>query len=261
MVVYHYTSVATLLAILETRCWHLTNIGFLNDGSEYHYAWELAKRFIPALNSYEDTRERIPGVWVSCFSMLDDNFSQWNLYGDGGCGVAIGVELHEVQHSIEPIELFMMDQSAVNYSRERQESEIATLVSHLATIEDGEWAYEDCIARVAQFAKYWKQPQFMTEQEVRIAAEFPWQTLHSALPTLLRWRESADRILKYKVSNRILRPYLELPLIDFRFIRSVTIGPRSRSVYHRGLIEQILRRRVSTHRVPVLDSEISPGQI
>ena len=106
---YHYTTLATLQSIVKDRKWRLTNIGFMNDGNEFHYAWGLAKDALGLAKDFVLDLQDIPlrgqilPYWVTCFSKLPDSFAQWGLYGDKGAGVAIGVEVQNIQNSIDRI--------------------------------------------------------------------------------------------------------------------------------------------------------------
>lgn len=113
-VVWHYTSVDTLLRILESQSIHLTCYDFLNDPGEGKEAYGLVQRcWDRALDSTatcalnldylrQHTRnvptakyaaEERQHTFVFSGSSRDDSLSQWARYADNGRGIAIGIRI------------------------------------------------------------------------------------------------------------------------------------------------------------------------
>lgn len=105
-VVYHYTSMNTLLKIVETRSIWATNIRYLNDVLERAHCLSLIRSRIPELIkrrpsldvdlfatvlTEEETNKPFYALpFVASFSRDRDSLSQWRAYCAGGNGVCIG---------------------------------------------------------------------------------------------------------------------------------------------------------------------------
>lgn len=99
-IVYHYTSLDTLINIINNQTLWATNHRFLNDRSEYKHGISLLLEFIetqkPSKNLYLKTLipefEKIGEYdrYVTCFSNNGDLLSQWRAYSNNGKGVSIG---------------------------------------------------------------------------------------------------------------------------------------------------------------------------
>jgi hypothetical protein len=104
-ILFHYTSAAGLLGILQAKGIWATAIRYLNDSSEYDYALRLLKeaidarqeatnsKFIRALLVILDLRlsqEDNTETFVSSFTENPDQLSQWRAYCTPHGGYAIG---------------------------------------------------------------------------------------------------------------------------------------------------------------------------
>lgn len=101
---YHYTSLSTMLAIIESKSLHASNILYLNDSTEFHHARRVIEsRVARRLRSANSTlRPALRGLkrllsdpitnpfYVSSFSKKSDDLSQWRGYAPAGEGVCIG---------------------------------------------------------------------------------------------------------------------------------------------------------------------------
>jgi Protein of unknown function (DUF2971) len=105
-VVYHYTSIDTMLKIVKNNCIWATSINYLNDTSEGdHYLglirerilkeWIFSHHEVADLHIFdgivkEARRTFEDRPYVASFSELDDSLPQWRSYCPQGNGVAIG---------------------------------------------------------------------------------------------------------------------------------------------------------------------------
>jgi hypothetical protein len=114
---FHYTTAAGLLGIVESETIWATDLRFLNDATELTYArdrfldglrtidnpaldathvhHDMAEDFGRAFDMYRETIERTvqdpsSPAYVTCFCEADDLLSQWRAYGaSGGCSIEI----------------------------------------------------------------------------------------------------------------------------------------------------------------------------
>lgn len=100
---YHYTSLQTLQAIIENQSFRATSIFMLNDPNELlhgHDYW--AKWYCKEVNversRWDDRYKSYHGFSAFVFSLseLDDNMHMWEKYGNNHKGVRIGFSRTEV---------------------------------------------------------------------------------------------------------------------------------------------------------------------
>lgn len=103
---YHYTTQAGLLGIVTSRQIWATGIQYLNDTTEYGYAIELirevsaGRKFLCASIAPDPISALMDGKWpgeteglfVTSFSELPDQLSQWRAYSRGGNGFSLGFD-------------------------------------------------------------------------------------------------------------------------------------------------------------------------
>ena len=157
--VYHYTSLPGLLGITKNDSIWATNILYLNDSSELHYAKELLREELAIFrdNNQEfvlaDTFEKslghffletfennintlLPsqsiGFFVCSFSEEGDLLSQWRGYSKSGAGFSLGFNLNLLKAFVERGRLFI---KKVIYDRDEQVREIKILLTNLAPVK------------------------------------------------------------------------------------------------------------------------------
>ena len=95
-ILYHYTSAAGLLGIVNQQRLRATNFSYLNDSSEITYGLDLIRqRLALRIGRDETTRKMLSEArdvlddfaplsetYVACFSTRRDDLSQWRGYGD-----------------------------------------------------------------------------------------------------------------------------------------------------------------------------------
>jgi hypothetical protein len=102
---YHYTSGAGLLGILESQAIWASNIRYLNDAREYELAVDLARRIIEgreraATSKFDAALLAVlkdslggtpdPEVYVVSFTENGDQLSQWRGYTPADAGYSVG---------------------------------------------------------------------------------------------------------------------------------------------------------------------------
>ncbi|PSV21897.1 hypothetical protein C0W44_06750 [Photobacterium leiognathi subsp. mandapamensis] len=99
--IYHYTSVDTLLKILESQSLWASDLSKMNDPQEFTAGLEILRDLfsetfpdsIDWFNHNQIVGSNNQQLLLGCsFSNMSDDLSQWRAYGDDGCGVVIGVD-------------------------------------------------------------------------------------------------------------------------------------------------------------------------
>lgn len=111
-VLYHYTTQAGLLGILQSDAIWATKIHYLNDSSEYQLALDLAAAFLKTLLSGERSRTKkrkvqclldnlksiaSMNVCVCSLSAQQDLLSQWRAYSGQPGGYSVGFDTDLIQ--------------------------------------------------------------------------------------------------------------------------------------------------------------------
>lgn len=104
---FHYTSQAGLLGVLQAKCVWASHTSFLNDSSECSHAFDIAKEMAEIILNNDDYLDafawelcrrlrllRAPDFYITSFSEKPDLLSQWRGYCPGGSGVCIGVDMN-----------------------------------------------------------------------------------------------------------------------------------------------------------------------
>jgi hypothetical protein len=190
--VFHYTSLSTLEAATSGepagpsvfKCLRASSVAFMNDSEEYKYGHNLiASELKVMLDSATGLLKKVlveieqltnamqPYVYCVCFSLLDDDLSQWRGYGDMGRGCTIGVDRAILEQHVAGIGCW------VTYDADLQKSLASGLISdYVQTMEALLGKSRKAIGAVARtFANLFpslcmlfKHSAFRAEREYRI---------------------------------------------------------------------------------------------
>ncbi|HLV00673.1 MAG TPA: DUF2971 domain-containing protein [Acidobacteriota bacterium] len=238
-VLYHYTSPAGLIGIIETRQIWATDINYLNDAHEFWHALEIASQALTARESQvcdEATRfaltqmkerlERVSNerIYVASFSEEADLLSQWRAYCPPKGGFSIGfpsevilsarshgrdISVHKCIYGQQEQRQFIED--AISWSLEPLPYVIKR--SH----GDAEGAGHSCAwtfyRLMALISPILKDSGFSEEKEWRLV-----HVTHSETP-------------EFRATDSMLVPYIPLQLYtrENAFeIRKVVVGPTAK---------------------------------
>jgi hypothetical protein len=220
--VYHYTSAKGFAGIVGEAEFRATNFSFLNDPSEIQYGKDLSLQLLTRIHEMllggqylidhmltELKAKVISESYVSCFTELSDDLSQWRAYGTSGtdryCIGFDGARLSSVFNT-RPGGRF----AKIIYTRDQQEDLINSVVTRAMTfVEKNEIHPENWpdVAKavadaIAGLLPQFKDPAYKSEAEWRI----------------IRWHDDLEHdSLSFETSRGTLRPYLPaalpLPLI------------------------------------------------
>jgi hypothetical protein len=192
--VWHYTTGAGLIGIVESGSLFATQVSCLNDATEIRYSAKklrealsalsagmngeqpeaaLVKRFAELLQDNEAAPTSAPlPYFVSCFSSLEDDLSQWRSYGGGENGYAIGVmvkDLFGVPNSL----VARVNYDAETHGAVAREAAEATVKFYKEGLKEGIEDWDNIFLELwdytlTQVAPFLKDPGFAVEQEVRL---------------------------------------------------------------------------------------------
>jgi Protein of unknown function (DUF2971) len=218
---YHYTSLAGLVGILESRELWASGIRCLNDASEFHAgmnaAFHIYNEELLQTGSDSTISKHTPlllqngdSVFVASFSAekTGDDLSQWRAYSGDYSGVSLGLaprylstigrhflDTHKGEEwyetAVDPLVecRYFQNVDALNIDQE--------ILNAVKSIADREGSS----SKAAEFARYaatLKHRAFYQEREWRIA---------------LIWQgETVPKLLKFRRSKSMLIPYICIPL-------------------------------------------------
>ena len=254
-IVYHYTTAAGFLGIIQSGKLWASDIFYLNDSAEVMYARRAIETFIKrrfpdgdvhiGLQDYKTVRELLlggPAAWgtaadafVACFSADSDSLSQWRGYGAGTNGFALGFDRRLLSTSSQQegttdasVAMPSPTLHRVLYSETEQQRKLDTVYDEAVRDKgidftslpdtlapDDEANLLYLTASMAFAAVSLKSEAFTEERE--------WRLVTFATRSLPR------RNWRFRVTGLGLTPYIELPVLDADSLagslREVRVGP------------------------------------
>lgn len=230
-ILYHYTNLHSLKAIIENQSLLCSNSAYLNDKKEYLYGLEL---FLNEINDKKKLAEeqelqiienienelinkKISNHFVTCFSLDGDLLSQWRAYADDGKGIAIGFDRKKLIEGFKDI----ANGFYIEYKKISQEELVKELISIIINfyleklndfrniIEITESVHQDVAQEICElvdrYVGYFKHSSFEEEKEFRFEMSIDNQ-----------FKDSFNDV-SYRVGkNNLLVPYKELKT-NFKF--------------------------------------------
>ena len=210
-VLYHYTSQAGLLGIIQGKKIWATNILFLNDSQEFNYSFQMLQDRIQKIEGklFEKQREfihiftknlqfintplyqHIGGIYVCSFSEKEDQLSQWRGYCPESGGFNIGFQFTFIEKQ-EGFELVKCE-----YNKDKQKKVIGDFLDEIFVNLE---IYGDTDANrkawlgFRRLAAHLKHPKFAEEKE--------WRLVFVSKPA------DSEKV-KYRQGKSMLIPYIE----------------------------------------------------
>ena len=214
--VYHYTSAAGFHGIVTQRALRATNFSFLNDPTEIAYGKSVVDRvlvresvqddefgaFVTAVTKTMDARA-LSEVYVTCFTELGDDLSQWRAYGSSAAArYAVGFDtgpLKRIQQTSGDIGF-----ARVLYDQALQESAVREMLVHAYKFTQENPAIEQAYfvsataREIGRILPLLKSPAYHAERE--------WRAVLIS---------NADQVaaLEFDTSRGSIRPYVMLPFV------------------------------------------------
>jgi hypothetical protein len=277
-VLWHYTTGATLISILETMSLYSTQLSCLNDSTELRYAsrqFEQAMRekratvsgttaalLDGALEYFKENPvfpyQAVAPQFVTCFSMERDDLSQWRAYGTGENenGYAIGFKARYLL-GVPNTALIRVNYEAALHATLAERAVDAMVGFFLEAV--AKHAPVDLVAFGEEFLTAWdaaivlvapliKDPAFAKEQECRIVKRFQGADLGN-----LKFLQKATMMSRHlplqPPAGNAFTPY-RLPIDE------VMIGPCRHPEISRTTVDTLLQQKeypsglVSISKVP-----------
>ena len=231
---YHYTTTAGLLGIIQQKEIWATHSQYLNDLREFRHALEIAQEELRAMRAASQDADRsctlqqmeenttgieIANVCVTSFSENRDSLSQWRAYSGGGAGFAIGFS-SEFLNAVLDTDCALMP---CIYDEDEQRGVVRSMLERVMDGQEGGVKDEDegvttsragskLNAHLLFYAAMLKHQSFKDEKEWRISGLF----------------DCAGDRFGYRPGRSMLIPYYRISLdVDhepFR-IEEVIVGP------------------------------------
>ena len=265
---YHYTTAAGLIGLLQSNRVWASHAGFLNDASEVVYAQrlvagvldqrasgisdEIGAEFFRRAQRMAEPTSGYREFYVACFCEDGDLLSQWRAYGSAGGGYSIGFASHEIGMRWQLLPEFFLRR--VLYEEDVQVDLVTKVVDRtLKTLLSsvGGQSLEEAnstIAAALMFLDDHLAEYLFTFKSSTFAEEKEWRAVLN-----LYSFERDDRLskLEFRNSNGLAVPYFALDLspsagvnTDRLPITSVRFGP----TLHPDLAERSLQMVLRRHR-------------
>jgi len=278
VILYHYTSAAGLLNIVESGRFWATHYKFLNDPQEITYSIDLiAKVFkenlekfnIPHEYEFELIPEYLKGYisqhydfYITGFSSSDDILSQWRAYGDNGDGYSIGIRLSNIQCLDEELPFGSKGEQSERFCvvkliydpEEQKKTIIDTLTIILKNFNDIDVDESDKMKFCRILFSYILEILSILFKNQSFKEEAEWRFVG------YRQAESNTTKIKYRNARHDIIPYIEL---DFSGepegpmpICSIRCGPKQNLGKSRIVLERLLRSKGYKEMPEILESSI-----
>jgi hypothetical protein len=215
---YHYTTASGLAGIVADKAIRATNFSFMNDPSELQYGRRLVEE-ATQVASYGLAKIRRPiftevvkrfdaevlsaEVYVSCFTRLEDDLSQWRSYWSASIErYSLGFDsetLAEIGRSHDNMRF-----TRILYDENEQYARLAFVTQRVAEFIERECPTSDettelinyTAKHLARLLPMFKNPAYQREEEWR----------------LILWETPGGPHAKFDTARGVLRPFREIGL-------------------------------------------------
>ena len=247
-VLYHYTTQAGLLGIVQGEELWATKIQYMNDASEFDLALRLTRQHLDQIinatnhpsekSAATELRNSLEGIgdiniFAACFCENGDLLSQWRGYTGDEYGYAIGFDSEALLH-ISHAGTFLLARCIYDPVVQRhiiEEAVALCLQSQLAFPPKGSWSFHGPLAQIL-FAcgGLFKDASFEAEQEWRLIS-----------PTILYHDEN----IRFRSGPSMVTPYYRLSIMHEGQlpISHVVVGPCPHRELAKSAVTALLMQR------------------
>jgi Protein of unknown function (DUF2971) len=288
--VYHYTSLAALRGILDSRTMFCTDYRFLNDKTEFNFGLNVVEAMVRARgaesglteNDLSDILEEIcrlrlgrdVTVYCASWALHGNDLSQWRAYAPQD-GVSIGFDRQSLSNvaaaqgfSCSPVAYFggglledwFSDQ--LDILKCHLEASIHVGVSYAESYEGRKGAEVDDLVQaslrriricnwIGQICATIKQPDFSCEQEFRVF-----------YVDVLNGFQKRPKV-KTRASVYRALPYIDLGLVSDglsidRIVKEVHLGPSNTPQENMRIAEVLMSSVGGSHSINMYDHPLKP---
>jgi hypothetical protein len=202
--VYRYTALDTLFATVKYKNIRMNGIAGMNDPSELDYA----NRYFDQKFSIFSDRQQLKVAnqrFITCCSELNDNLSQWRLYGDDCQGACLIFRLQQSQYSAG------MRIKKVSYGKKKDgiifHPELE-LLKRLLTAVSKNTEQSLKLKSLGIWKHFFKPYEYTEEKEVRILVSLNEGNFIKGST------QAIEKVWNLTNSHKIIVPYIEIPLHD-----------------------------------------------
>ncbi|MEQ9288612.1 MAG: DUF2971 domain-containing protein [Cyclobacteriaceae bacterium] len=252
-ILYHYTSVDTLLKIIENGqaekvCFRATNINFFNDPQEYTLAISLLKQSMiqyEKIKSIKNPKSK-QANWKSIsnlsnlsgtpfllsLSLNPDNLAMWRNYGANGKGVAIGIEYDKIIKYTQAESVYNTSLVKCHYSKD-------IIISSLISYWESNYDEID-------FTDKGKTVNFYNTNFLFDLSSLCFTIKNNEYSYEDEWRlcknEYKAEEIKFREKNGIIVPFIE-HFFEKGIIKEIVVGPCVNKDLTKKSIEFLLKKR------------------
>lgn len=214
-ILYHYTDTKGVLGIVDSSSMWATSLLYLNDTTEYSYAYELLLQEAKVYNHIYEIilRYKRDDIFVCSFSEEKDLLSQWRAYSDNARGFSIGFKSSSIQILAKYQKFCLLP---CIYDPDTQKKVISDRLVKYNLIMKNNPSGFDIGELVKDFYTIFpiiKHPKFSEEKE--------WRLISEAIVEKRTW--------KFRVGKYSIIPYVEFGLKHDQYgshvIHEIMIGP------------------------------------
>lgn len=242
-VLYHYTTQAGLLGILQDNCIWATAAHYLNDSSEYRYGLqhiaegllEGSKKAISkqeAANLSAIAQQTLSPFWSVCVVSLTskgDLLSQWRAYAGGSGGFALGLHSKYLRKAAHRQGFYLV---RCIYTQADQQQAIGKLIQEFRERMTtspiwGPTEQGGCVATAMRLAIMLKDRSFAKEREWRLIS----------MPKIISE-------LHFRQGTSMLVPFFKFALEEHKnaYLDSVRVGPTPHRELAVNSVRMLLRK-------------------
>lgn len=171
MDLYHYTSQAAFIGILNSQYLRATHTRYLDDESECRRTVEIQREAgiteIPALVESLNQAMAAMNRYLVCFSTERDDWSQWVNYGQGGHGACLVFDAAAIRDRLPEWERFSCD-----YNENDQVDKTKALIERFKKADSDE-DFQLIATEYWENTLLFKRAKFKSENEVRYLSICP----------------------------------------------------------------------------------------
>jgi hypothetical protein len=217
---YHYTTGENLINIISSGQLWSTHVACLNDATEIRYATDQLRErietrlvapgdpdMIPLVRSLDEIlcgfETEIRPTFVTCFSELYDDLSQWRAYSGGEGGYAIEFDSSKLRIAGGTHEIILL---RVEYNLEKQAVIVDGFLQYIEqyyTEAEGRKLAPSLEAWAQEFAKYFLEQFFVIATCLKSSAfeaEREWRLVNTYRPddpTLMQFRQRQSMMSRH----------------------------------------------------------------